>query len=229
MPPAITATHLRHSVVLSFIAAFVDTYGYIGLFGVFTAHVTGNFVLIGAALVYGRGDLLARLLVLPLFLLAVAATYLCGRWLARRQIGLAAPALLVEALLLIAAVLLTLVDGAMIDSGAPLTIIAALLLAAAMGVQNALNRLCFAGMAPSTVMTGNVTQVMIDLMMMLTSPPGAEREQARQRFARLWPLIAAFALGAAAGAIGFAWVGFCSLLLPAAGCVVLAARQPRGL
>src|SRR5258708_4799448 len=42
-------------MLLSFIAAFVDTWGFIGLFGLFSAHVTGNFVLIGAALVHPDG------------------------------------------------------------------------------------------------------------------------------------------------------------------------------
>jgi hypothetical protein len=39
--------------LLSFNGEFLDTAGFLGLQGLFTAHVTGNFVTLGAALVFG--------------------------------------------------------------------------------------------------------------------------------------------------------------------------------
>jgi uncharacterized membrane protein YoaK (UPF0700 family) len=43
-------TERLHAAVLSFVAGYVDTLGFIGLFGLFTAHVTGNFSgMLGAA------------------------------------------------------------------------------------------------------------------------------------------------------------------------------------
>ena len=60
------------AVLLSFTAGFVDTASFLGLEGLFTAHVTGNFVTLGATLVYGTHGVLAKLLALPEFVLVVA-------------------------------------------------------------------------------------------------------------------------------------------------------------
>ena len=61
---------------LGFIAGYVDTLGFIGLAGLFTAHVTGNFVMIGRTLVDPSQDLLMKLLVFPVFIFSVMATRL---------------------------------------------------------------------------------------------------------------------------------------------------------
>src|SRR5258708_2806840 len=64
---------------LSFVAGFVDTFGFIALFGLFTAHVTGNFVLIGAAIVSPGPGVVAKLLALPVFMAVVALICLIVR------------------------------------------------------------------------------------------------------------------------------------------------------
>jgi len=43
----------RDPVLLTMVGGAIDTIGFIALFGFFTAHVTGNLVLAGAALVKG--------------------------------------------------------------------------------------------------------------------------------------------------------------------------------
>ena len=49
-------------LLLSLNAGYIDTAGFLGLHGLFTAHVTGNFVTLAASLVHGTSGALAKLL-----------------------------------------------------------------------------------------------------------------------------------------------------------------------
>ena len=61
------------SLALSFVSGFTDTAGFIALFGLFTAHVTGNLVLAGAAVFeqHAMDNLAGKLLMLPVFITGV--------------------------------------------------------------------------------------------------------------------------------------------------------------
>jgi uncharacterized membrane protein YoaK (UPF0700 family) len=201
--------------LLGFVAGYVDTLCFIGLFGLFTAHVTGNFVLIGRALVEPNHDLLLKLLVFPVFVLFVGLT----RALVLRWQRLGAPALrncmLLQLLLLLAGAALGWLAAPSARPGAPGVLLTGMLCAAAMAVQNAYGKLLMPGGAATTVMTGNVTQLVIELVDWLRGHDGA-----RARAAVLcWPVLA-FAGGAVAGAYAFVLCGFAGLLLP----VLLLAR-----
>src|SRR5260221_9818272 len=64
-------------------AGYVDTAGFLALQGLFTAHVTGNFVTLGASLVLGTSGAVAKLLALPVFCLVVILTRLLSSALLR--------------------------------------------------------------------------------------------------------------------------------------------------
>jgi uncharacterized membrane protein YoaK (UPF0700 family) len=215
------------SCVLSFVAGFVDTCVFVGLFGLFTAHVTGNFVLIGAALVHSSGDVAAKLLALPVFVLAVALTVKASDALRRARRKRVPPLLFAEAVLLLFAVGLTVVFGRPLHPDDALALGAGMLAAAAMGLQNAMMRLELASLPSSTVMTVNVTQSAIDVVTMLSrrvdpATDAAKRAEASERFARMWPAMLSFTLGAACGAGGYALAGLMALAVPALLCIALA-------
>ena len=67
--------HLQAAIIFAqaAMAGFVDTVGFVALFGVFTAHVTGNFVLLGAQLARPGQGAAIKLLAFPAFIVAVAA------------------------------------------------------------------------------------------------------------------------------------------------------------
>src|SRR5215472_10145500 len=62
-------------VLLSVIAGMVDLIGFLSL-GIFTAHVTGNIVVVGALIVRHNRVNPAQILAIPIFILAVAITWL---------------------------------------------------------------------------------------------------------------------------------------------------------
>src|SRR5882672_5588341 len=72
-------------ILLSVNGGYVDAAGYLALHGLFTTHVTGNFVTLGASLVLGTSGAVAKLLALPVFCLVVILTRLLSSALLRRN------------------------------------------------------------------------------------------------------------------------------------------------
>jgi len=219
-----SSSDLSASTLLAFAAGFVDTSAFIALFGLFTAHVTGNFVLIGASLASHRPGLLGKLLAFPVFLAAVAATRAFELHCVRRQRDAQVPLLIVEMLFLALCLAAGVYATPLVDPDAPLTILPGMLGVIAMAIQNAASRTTFAGHGPTTVMTGNVTQVVIDLTDLAL---GDVASPARTRLRKMVPPVLGFLAGAVAGAFGIVYLGFWCLLLPLAALALVAWRKSR--
>src|ERR1700752_476412 len=80
-----TESHWALPLLLSINAGYVDTAGFLALQGLFTAHVTGNFVTLGASLALGTSGAIAKLLALPIFCVVVIATRLLNTWISERH------------------------------------------------------------------------------------------------------------------------------------------------
>lgn len=198
----------RAAPLLAAVAGYVDTLGFVALFGLFTAHVTGNFVLIGAELARPGHGVLLKLLAFPAFVVAVVAARLVARACERRGRSSLPWLLGGQALLLAGFMAAGLAASPVKAPDAPLVLLAGCLGAAAMGLQNAAGRLALAKLTPHTVMTGNVTQLVLDATdAALGSADAGTRERLRKL---LWPVLA-FGAGAIAGASGFVHLGFAAL------------------
>lgn len=208
-------------VSLGLLAGYVDTAGFVALYGLFTAHVTGNFVLIGTELARpSHGPLLLKFLAFPAFGLGVMLTRLLGNSCERSGTQPVRPMLVLQLVLMVAFFAAGLAATPIQHNEAPIVLVCGMLGAAAMGVHNAVGKLQFSRIAPTTVMTGNVTQLLIDLADILT---GRGTPVNRQRFVRfLWPMLA-FAGGCIVGGTAYVQFGFWCLLLPIA---ILAAMLP---
>jgi len=199
--------------VLSFNGGYVDTVGYLSLQGLFTAHVTGNFVTIGAALVFGTSGVVAKLLALPVFCMVIIVTRLVGSILPPRWPVLETMLTLKLLLLLVAAILAIAMGPFANGDGAP-AIIMGMTLVSAMAIQNAVHRIHMSAAPPTTLMTGTTTQMMIDIADLIRGVPGAAGDAMRSRLRRMSVAVASFATGAAAGALLFHAIGSWCFVLP---------------
>jgi uncharacterized membrane protein YoaK (UPF0700 family) len=204
------------SALLSFNGGFVDTAGFLGLQGLFTAHVTGNFVTLAAALVLGTHGAIAKLLALPEFVLVVALTRIGGT--ALRAAGLPAlPVLLaVKVCFLLAFFILAVALGPFPDSDAPAALLTGFAGVAGMAIQNAVQRVHFASIPPTTLMTGNTTQAVLDAVDLIRGVEPDNAPAVRARFPRTLRGIIWFAGGCAVAALLYYWTGFWCLALPVA-------------
>jgi uncharacterized membrane protein YoaK (UPF0700 family) len=217
-----TAAAILEGAQLAFVAGFVDTCGFIALFGLFTAHVTGNFVLIGAAIADYHGGLIAKLLALPLFVIVVAISRTVTVMMDDRRMNAAIPLLGFQILFLAGFLACGVLAGPMHEGDAPLAVLTGMLAVTAMAIQNTASRTVFTMHTPTTVMTGNVTQVVIDLVDLSLGRANAE---VRLRVRKMVPAILAFTVGAASGALGYVFAGFWCLVAPIAILLLVFGRE----
>src|SRR5215475_6804942 len=120
--------------LLSTIAGMVDVIGFLSL-GIFTAHVTGNIVVIGALVARHNRVNPAQVLAIPVFIVAVAATWLVARLSGRHGIGLLRSLLLTQFLLMVCVLIFSAITKPSANRDGLMATIAAMIGVAAMGCQ----------------------------------------------------------------------------------------------
>lgn len=211
------ASNIRNALplLLSLNAGYVDTAGFLALQGLFTAHVTGNFVTLGASLALGTSGVLAKLLALPVFCAVVIMARLFGTLLANRLAPVFEVFLAIKVLLLIAGACLAIRFGPFHDGDSWQAILTGMVLVAAMAIQNAVHRVHLASAPPSTLMTGTTTQIMLDLADRIY-PRKRKESQPGARLAKMSASVVAFAVGCGAAALAFTRFGVLCFALPPA-------------
>ena len=204
--------------LLSVIAGMVDLIGFLSL-GIFTAHITGNVVVIGALVVRHSRVNPAQILSIPVFIIAVAATWLIAKATGRRGSSLMRLLLLFQFLLITCLFIFSVITKPSADPhGLAATIaamIAAMIAVTAMGCQFALLRLTLP-VAPSTaVMTGNLTNAVLALVDSSSRiQPLMEGDSMRLRGAL--HLLVGFFVGCVLAAAAVMYLGDWAWSLPAA-------------
>jgi len=199
--------------LLSLIAGMVDLTGFLNFGNVFTAHITGNLVVIGA-LVVRRGHINpAQILAIPVFVLAVGAT-----WLLAHATGMRGPRLLklllgIQFLLLTAVLVFSAITKPSAAPHGVMADIAAMMAVSAMACQFALLRLALPGAPSTAVMTGNLTKAVLSGLNMLSQPrPSTVADAAGLKASLL--LLMAFFGGCVAAATAVTYVGDWAWIFP---------------
>jgi len=169
-------------------------------------------VLIGAALAEPtRIPILLKILAFPAFIAGIVVTRLMVLAIERRGGPALTLALLLQWVLLAGFMLFGMLAEPVGSDAGDLAMLAGLLGTAAMGVHSATSRLLLAHLAPTSMMTGNVTQIVLDTVDVLRgAADGATHARCGKFF---WPLLA-FALGAIAAAFAYLALGFVALAVP---------------
>ena len=203
MPPIRNLITPCSGIMLAFVAGFVDTATFLRVSELFSAHITGNFVVFAISLVRGvRSVDWLKLIALPVFFIGVPlATFIYDRTQHKIRIVLALEA----ALLLTVGSLELLVRTRVYDAWL------AMLLVLAMAVQNAAHQVEPSLGPTSAVMTTNAARLFVALWRIVSPPPPGEvLVKAHGIAGRL----ACFALGCIVSAFATHDFGLASVLLP---------------
>jgi uncharacterized membrane protein YoaK (UPF0700 family) len=211
-------------VLLSVNGGYVDCAGFLALQGLFSSHVTGNFVTLGATLVLGSTGVLAKLIALPLFCVVVALVRVLGYALAAHAAAQLRVLLILKFILLLAGAALAIRLGPFPNGDVWPALVTGMALVSAMAVQNAVQRMHLGAAPPTTIMTGNTTQAMIDLVDLLHGLP--ESHPTRTRLAQMAANILGFAVGCATAALLFVYLHMWCFAVPPLLALVAIALRP---
>ena len=186
--------------VLSMTAGAVDVIGFLALGGLFTAHVTGNLVILAAHYITGRFGEIAPLLSVPVFVFVMG---ILTAVFVRKPIPFIRRALLVLQAVLLASFLgLGVGFCPFADPNNRMAVFVGMLGVAAMATQNAVVRVALPRHPTTAVMSPNFTQLAVDLAMLargLPQPTNVSKIRFRADVTTL--AVLGFVVGVVAGAI----------------------------
>lgn len=200
------------TLMLGSIAGFCDTLTYTSANGLLSAHITGNFILFASRLVR-TSDLVSwvRLITFPVFVFSVIA----GGWIFRhsthRRWILACEGLVLS-IAGLASILSLLFNHIDLQLHETIAYPVALAIVFGMGLQNAYGKLVAADtFGPTTAMTGNVTQLAIDLGRLIK---GDRQPDVMTRTKNQSLLVTSFLAGCLLGALAGRFIGLSAAVLP---------------
>ena len=224
--PDLALLQRRLTSVLSAIAGTVDVISFVSL-KIFTAHITGNLVIIAAVLVTGGAPSMDQIIAVPVFIVAVAVVWLIARALDQPGKSRLRVLLLVHLLLLTCVLIYSIITHPDANPRGFAADVAAMIAVSAMACQFALLRLAVPGAPSTAVMTGNLTKTILSLLDSLAE--SERRQEAREHLERSLELVLPFFAGCLVGALAVSsfgdWAWSLPVLLAGAALLLLPRRR----
>lgn len=197
------------TLLLAAIAGFCDTVTFVSADSIFSAHVTGNFIVFAYQIIKGSDvNAWVKLLTFPVFIISVmVGGQIASRSASKYQL------FIWEGIILSLCGLITIGLNQLSLASIWTVYLMAMMVVFALGLQNAFGRLFSKEtFGPTTVMTGNVTQASLDLRTLMKT--GLKNEEVKTSFKKQLVTIASFLLGCFLGALAGKYVGLETLLIP---------------
>ncbi len=200
--------------MLSTTAGAVDVIGFLVFGGLFTAHITGNLVVIAAHYVTGGFGQVGPILAAPVFIAVLGVVALLFGGIERKTKSRRA-LLVLQAALLASCLGFALGFGPFSSADSPVAVLAGMFAVAAMATQNALVKLALVKSPSTAVMTTNTTQFIVDVVSLVRRSEDPEKlGETRQRARVTFLCMAGFVGGCVAGAVLELRFGVGALVLP---------------
>ncbi|MEO3404726.1 YoaK family protein [Mucilaginibacter sp. CAU 1740] len=202
------------TLILSAVAGYCDTVTFVSAGSIFSAHVTGNFIVFAYQIIKGSdAQAWIKLLTFPVFIISV----IIGGLIAARSVN-RYKILLVEGIVLL---LSGIISELFVHTDQLVweTYVVVMMVVFAMGLQNAFGKLyAKETFGPTTMMTGNVTQASLDLGNSIGS--AFKDLVSVQSLKKQSVTIGGFLLGCLAGALLAKSFGLTVIVLPGAGMII---------
>jgi len=217
--------HVAFPVALGSVAGFVDIFGFMALFGLLPAHVTGNLIFLAVDIARHQYNLIMKIAALPIFAASVAiSAWLIGTLSTRGRHPFIPMVLLQAAILGLSLIAGLLMPPAANADDATVVVVGSTMLFA-MAVQNTMMRLILNNLPPTTIMTGNITHMVAEGVRLAAgfgpAVTPSEASTLARKAQRIGLALASFAVGAIVGALAQVHVGYAGLLAPIAALLVL--------
>ncbi|WP_431241841.1 YoaK family protein [Flavobacterium sp. P21] len=203
------------TLLLTMIAGYCDTVTFVAADSIFSAHVTGNFIVFAYQIIKGY-DIHAwvKLLTFPVFIIAVIAGGRIALKATNRY-----TILFWEGVILVLSGIGAYLFGYFDNTSEWAIYSVAMATVFAMGLQNAFGKLYAKEThGPTTMMTGNVTQASLDLGNLLKN--GLKDAEVLLSFKKQLVTIIGFLIGCFMGAVAGKFFGLGTLILPGTAMII---------